>query len=400
MKNPNGVKLNIFIFLFILMVLKVFPCNVPVFRYALERWTADPYQLNIYYQVPLNEEQVSWLTELKKYSFEGDSTLNLSIQFNDLTQIDFNPFEGLKKDLNYPLMVLSYPKATIIDYPAWYGELSKGSINLLINSPIRKDISERLLKGDAAVWLFLESGDQQQDQHYFNLLRDELSRISDTLKIPTTSIDINGNPIEVGDFRGIKLKFSLMKVSRQDPSEQIFVRMLLGTEFDLIRYQIPLAFPIFGRGRSLYALVGSGLNSNTIKKACQSLVDWCSCEIKALHQGVDLLFFTDWSNRSGGTWVKDEELPPLTGLTSFIPERTDNDSFTKNINKLPLDTGLLRENTNSDTNEMIKSDTLSKTNIFEKTETSSNISRNILVSFLMIAFTVMIISFFIKRKTG
>ena len=32
------------------------PCNIPVFRYALERWPSDDYQLVVYHKGPLPEQ--------------------------------------------------------------------------------------------------------------------------------------------------------------------------------------------------------------------------------------------------------------------------------------------------------------------------------------------------------
>ena len=63
------------------------PCNVPVFRYALERWTADPYRLTVFYKGQINQTQQQDLDDLKRVSFAGDSTLNLIIEYRDLDHI-------------------------------------------------------------------------------------------------------------------------------------------------------------------------------------------------------------------------------------------------------------------------------------------------------------------------
>ena len=69
----------------------LFPCNVPVFRYALERWPADPYRLMIYSQDPLEASLQAAVQDLRALSFEGDSTLNLIIQV-----IDPGSYQGIK----------------------------------------------------------------------------------------------------------------------------------------------------------------------------------------------------------------------------------------------------------------------------------------------------------------
>ena len=252
------------------------------------------------------------------YTYAGDSTLNLLIRTTDLPKADNAFLQQLVGANPYPLMVLFYPEGTGIPYPAWYGELSKSNLKNLKDSPARRTIAKRLLKGETAVFLFLACGEPETDEHFFNLLLDNLNKLKETLKIPTSGVDIDGNPIVISDYDNTPLSLSALKISRTDPAEKIFISQLLGTESDLAGFRTPMVFPVFGQGRSLYALVGNGINQKTLQKSCNSLVAWCSCEIKALHQGVDLLFMTDWSKRSGGTWIKDEP-PPLTGLSAFIP---------------------------------------------------------------------------------
>jgi hypothetical protein len=278
----------------------------------------------IYHEFSLTAYHESLISDLRQYSYDGDSTLNLVFKSIELKDTDQNPFQGQEMVLQLPIMVLYYPEQVGIPYPAWYGELSASNVDLLYNSPARKEVSKRLLSAETAVFLFLESGNLEQDQKYFSILKTELERLSTVLKIPITGIDINGNTRVVTDFQDVALNFSTIRVSRQDSLEDVFIHTLIGTEFDLKQYKVPMVFPIFGQGRSLYALVGAGINGNTIEKACQSLVNWCSCEIKALHQGVDLLFWADWSKRSGGTWVQEETIPPLTGLSNFVSKKSQS----------------------------------------------------------------------------
>ena len=55
----------------------------------------------------------------------------------------------------------------------------------------------------------------------------------------------------------LKVAFSLQRVSRVDPGETLLAHCLLGTEDDLEDTREPMAFPVFGRGRALLALVGA-----------------------------------------------------------------------------------------------------------------------------------------------
>ena len=111
----------------------------------------------------------------------------------------------------------------------------------------------------------------------------------------------------------------MVRVSNTNPEEEIFVKMLLGTEPDLASFHAPLAFPVFGRGRVLYALAGKGINHKLIKTACNAIIGWCSCTIKEDNPGTDLLFMADWEKAIGDTsWIH-EEIPEITGLSGFIP---------------------------------------------------------------------------------
>jgi hypothetical protein len=92
----------------------------------------------------------------------------------------------------------------------------------------------------------------------------------------------------------LKLAFSLLRVSRSDPAERWLVRMLLASEPDLATTKGPLVFPVFGRGRALYALAGDGITDANLTKAADFLTAACSCKVKAANPGTDLLIAADW----------------------------------------------------------------------------------------------------------
>jgi hypothetical protein len=377
----------------------VIPCNVPVFRYALERWTADPYRLMVFHRGQINTEQNKFLKDLAQVSFLGDSTLNLIIQFTDLNDTNQNPLKDLDDNLTYPVIMLFYPEQTGIPYPLWLGELSKSNIDLLKDSPIRREIADQLLAGETAVFLFLESGKSELDQKYYQILRQELTTLSAHIRIPTSALDINGNPLEIGEFQNVDLSFTVKKLSRQNSSEKLFVDMLLGTESDLSEYQVPMVFPVFGQGRSLYVLVGAGINKKTIEKACRSLVDWCSCEIKAMHQGVDLLLSANWSERAGESWITDEELPPLTGLSGFISSSTKTEKKTEQIKAIASEKMSTQMQAKPEETTVVNPDTARQISNEYQTSDSLRISKNIgwfllMLTGLTILFTILIY----KRK--
>ena len=128
----------------------------------------------------------------------------------------------------------------------------------------------------------------------------------------------------------MKVSFSSLRLSRTDPAEKIFVDMLLGSEgggelslrADDVRGK-PMAFPVFGRGRVLYGLVGDGINEDTIADACQLLIGPCTCQVKDDNPGIDLVMAVDWESLVERSVEIDKALPPLAGLGGFADSPTD-----------------------------------------------------------------------------
>jgi hypothetical protein len=122
------------------------------------------------------------------------------------------------------------------------------------------------------------------------------------------------------------VSFSILRVSRRDPKEKHLVAMLLRSEPDLNTFKEPMALPVFGRGRVLYALVGKGITEDYVFEACGFLVGPCSCQIKGLNPGTDLLIAVDWDAGLAETVVEPPELPPLTGLTAISASESTGSS--------------------------------------------------------------------------
>ena len=205
----------------------------------------------------------------------------------------------------------------------------------LLDSPIRREIARRILNGEAAVWVLLESGIPQQDEAAARLLETQLKKMSENLKIlaPEEDTLVDMTYAE----KDLSVAFSMVRLSRNDSSERMFVQMLLHTELDLKTVSKPVAFPIFGRGRALYALVGDGINEDNIESACSFLVGWCSCEVKELNPGVDLLMSVNWDDMINEQLVGYyEETPLITGSSKSAATRSENSSTLKRLLSLAL----------------------------------------------------------------
>jgi hypothetical protein len=77
----------------------------------------------------------------------------------------------------------------------------------------------------------------------------------------------------------------------------------------------PVAFPVFGRGRVLGALSGEGLTADAVRGVAEFLTGPCSCQVKELNPGADLLMVADWDAfLSEGGALAQPEVPNLAAV--------------------------------------------------------------------------------------
>ncbi len=301
----------------LLAVGSVRACNVPVFRYALEHWPAEPYQVTLYHRGPLNAADLARIDAL-----ETASPTQIKFHSIDLGQ---QTVEDAPTQL--PWLIVRYPASANITAAIWQGPLSDATVPELLESPRRHELTRRLLAGDTAVWVLLESGNAVTDAALAASLEAWSRHIETTLKLPVLSRSAEDRIRD--DVVPLRLSFSVLRVARTDPAEQVFVRMLLSSEPDLDAMTGPLVFPVFGRGRALYALAGAGVSQANLTKAAEFLIGACSCKVKEAHPGVDLLLSADWpaapdvttlpGSGSGETSVDSEE-PQSVPLPSAKPK--------------------------------------------------------------------------------
>ncbi len=264
-------------------------CPIPVFQFALEYWDTDAYRIIVEHEGVFDDDQQEARSRLEAAVRDDGEPSNIALSWRDYSRAQIPPAEG--KTL--PYITVHYPTVSGIRDPLWEGPLSTENVNALLESPLRRQISEALLERPVAVWVLLRSGDRSADREARRMLRDELARMERTLKVPDPGIE----GIDLGDIY-TDIKFQMIEVDRNDPAEKLFVKMLLGTEPDLQDFEDePIVFPIYGRGLVMYALVGNGINRRTLNTAGEFLVSPCSCQVKQSNPGVDLLTTFDWAGR-------------------------------------------------------------------------------------------------------
>lgn len=301
-------------------VTPVFACNVPVFRYALERWRVDRYEMILFHRGELSDEERQIVDVLKKYD-QGTDGFPLCLTI-DLVDLDKNPDKDVlalfekHKNAKLPWLV-AYAPIRGLEEPLFAGKLHGDLVQNLLFSPKRRVVAERILNGQTAVCVLLESGDAKKDDKAAELLEAEMQKMPAKLKLP----ELTDDPADAlrEDAPPLRIDFSLLRLSREDPREKMLIEMLLVSEPDLKATEEPMAFFVFGRGRSLWALVGEGITKENIQEACAFLVGACSCEVKRQNPGFDLLIDVDWESGLTGKWVKPPEPPPLSGLAPTPP---------------------------------------------------------------------------------
>jgi len=260
----------------------------------------------------------------------------------------------------------------------WSGKLTKANALALVDSPVRREIAKRILAGDSAVWIILEpakakktpakgaapakkdkspaapaatkaqesSAEKDPKQAGEAEAKAEAPKKPVPAKVAAATLtkvlakatklfadNPNAQPpaqVAPGEAppANIKIAFSTIRVSRDTPAERMLVAMLLGSEKDLRDAEYDgetMVFPLFGRGRVLWALVGRGINEENIFESCAYICGACSCEVKWQNPGTDLLFSKDWDKALYETMVEDQPLPMLRGLPDDKPKDKPKD---------------------------------------------------------------------------
>ena len=251
-------------------------CSVPVFRYALDRWPADAFRLEAPPSAFLAEPLAAEFRNLG-----GISPFNL-----EATRLPDASAES-KARLLFPARN-GKSAAT-----AWSGELSPATFKTLVDSPGRAEVVARILKGDSAVWVLVESGNRETDEAAAALLAKRLRFIETAADLPP--IDPNDPTSRLGPGPTLGVKLSLLRIRRDDPAEAAFIAMLAGPDgVGALPEDKPFGALVFGRGRVLGAWPGEKLTDEFIEEGTMFLLGSCSCEVKHLNPGWDLLVRVDW----------------------------------------------------------------------------------------------------------
>ncbi|MEX1098457.1 MAG: hypothetical protein WED34_20600 [Planctomycetales bacterium] len=219
-----------------------FACSVPVFRYALERWQADPYVLLVFHEGPLSAEQRALVEKFRGFAPPDPddpqriTPVNLMVETFDVKD-RLDPFveeiwkrneaqAGARANADgLPWMVLRFPWESQLNADVWAGPFTEANLDRLLVSPKRNELATRILDGDSAVWLVIGSGDAERDAQVAKDLEAELRHVEKLAVLPEMSPEDQQFLSPAGPK--LQIKFSVLPVDRNDPQESFLVGTLL-----------------------------------------------------------------------------------------------------------------------------------------------------------------------------
>ncbi len=296
-------------------------CNIPVFRYALERWSSDRLQLHVVVrdsQLDDRDRQI-----VRQLTQAADSPANLSITTWDLdTDVELPEFlaGSAENAANEPWCVIRSPSGAEPPRSVWSSPLRAVTPELMGRSPARDELVKMLLQGDSAVWLVIDGDDDDQADAVVQMLKSTLRKLEDETPLPD-GIGLPGS--ELYSDVPLMVSFPILQVDADDPAEQVFLEHLRAflprSKATSTDAQPTLVVPVFGRGRALAVLTADDIDADTVSDLTTFLTGACSCQVKRLNPGFDLLLSVDWKQQLFG----DSDMPddrdtdiPTDSLTS------------------------------------------------------------------------------------
>lgn len=287
-------------------------CNIPVFRYALERWQPDSIQVVVFQYGKLGKQQQDAI----RNSFGVNANIellpcNISESMDtDLESLWAKVPDDAKSKLPYIVIRTSLRDGT--RPVCWNGSIENLPNSGIASSPVRTEITKRLLAGDAIVWLLVKGTDEQQNVSVRKFLQTKLDQLQETIEFPD-GLGLPGS--ELYSEVPLLMQFSILEVDRNDPAENFLMASFglhqsKGTKQGDNSAVSTVLVPVFGKGRVLDVLEAKRVDDDLIESLTRYLCAACSCQVKEQNPGFDLLLSTDWNLK-------------LFGESGIVPEASD-----------------------------------------------------------------------------
>ena len=299
-------RATLLLLLVFLLPAPVRACSVPVFRYALERWrVGDLYRIAVYRRDRLTADQERLVTLLRDLGDGKPMTANLAVETVEVAEPSL------------PWIEVRNPTD---DATIWSGPLTLASVQLLIDSPARRELARALMSGYSVVWLVVESGDRTLNAAAALRVQRELNRLERAIELPA---DDGDSASRLLSDVPLGVCFAVQRVARDDPREAALLAMLLKSDPRLEQAKGPIFFPVFGRGRFLKGFPADALDAEEIGGVSRFLCSACSCMVKRIAPGTDLLTTADWDA------FTDNRDPIIFALSLLEPVSSDRSRMGK-----------------------------------------------------------------------
>jgi hypothetical protein len=284
---------------------------------SLHEWKPDYYRALVVYDAKNPAITDEGVNAILAKSEDNIKSLNLSIRKIDLADkanIDAKTAEVLKvmKPGKFPFTIIYFPENSEFENPLWAGNMSTEEADMIADSPARREIVRRLLKGESAVWLLIESGVDYKDYRILKLLSEEIKNIGDK----PASGDIV--PVEVADLKKGKdkqkppTKMSIIRISRDDVAEKFLLKLLNDIEPDIMNVENePVLVPVYEKGRILKLFSNAEITGDNIRNAIELFTDGNIEMERVLNPGTALPLSVNWDAFASGKLSIDKELPAL-----------------------------------------------------------------------------------------
>ncbi|WP_395752390.1 hypothetical protein [Prosthecobacter sp.] len=245
-------------------------CTIPVFRFALDRWEADKFHLVL----PAAVAQDAAVQDLLR-PMRANGKANLDITTS-------------KDPAQQEAVLLSSRDS---GKKIWSGKLDAATLAAVLDSPGRQKIVQQILAGDSLIWVIADNG-SPLDTAEVERIEKRLKFLEQVAALPIQ--DPNDPDSQLGPGPPLRLKFATLRLNRDDPAEQVLLRMLAGPQTAIDPAKTSFASVVFGRGRVLGAWPLDILDDAALENACMFLVGRCGCRLKNENPGWDILLNLDW----------------------------------------------------------------------------------------------------------